>query len=187
MLSYDHSDIAMKTFHVLAAACGLLVVAAGPALAATADVRAEVVFDHPEKFTDAKDEFIPTEVGSTALLNNLRDYLLREARLYVPEGWKLTIVFTDVDLAGDFEPWRGAQWADVRVIKSIYPPHFKFSFTLADATGRVIRQGKEDLLDQEFEMRLTLDHEDPLRYDKVVLQDWMRRQMRSVRPAPAAQ
>ena len=40
----------------------------------------------------------------------------------VPEGDKLTITFTDIDLAGDFEPWRGPQWDEVRIVKAIYPP-----------------------------------------------------------------
>ncbi len=178
----------MKTFRWLAALSGLLLVAASSGLAATAsaDARAEVVFDHPEKFTDVKDSSMPTDEGSAAILASLREYLVHEARTLLPEGYKLTLVFSDIDLAGDFEPWRGAQFDNIRIVKSIYPPHLKFTFTLSDPTGTVIRQGQEDLLDMAYDMRITLDRSDPLRYEKSILKDWMHRQLRGAWPRAAA-
>jgi Protein of unknown function (DUF3016) len=187
VVNFPYYNIAMKTSHLLAAVCGLLVVGAGPAFAATTDARAEVVYDHPEKFTDVKDSSMPTEQGSAAILKSLREYLVHQAGFLVPEGDKLTITFTDIDLAGDFEPWRGPQFDNIRIVKAIYPPQFKFSFTLTDASGRVIREGEENLLDQAFDMRMTLDRDDPLRFEKAILQDWMRRQMRGTRAGPTAQ
>jgi Protein of unknown function (DUF3016) len=180
-------DIAMKTSHLVAALCGLLLAGSGRLLAAATDVRTEVVYDHPEKFTDVRDSSMPTDQGSASILSDLRDYLVREGRLYVPAGCKLTITFTDIDLAGDFEPWRGPQFDNVRIIKTIYPPHFKFSYTLADAGGRVLRAGQEDILDDAFELRVSLDHNDPLHYEKDILRDWMRRQMRGVQAVSTAQ
>lgn len=176
----------MKTSRLLAALGGLLVAGAGPAHAA-ASARAEVVFDHPEKFTDVKDAFMPSDRGSASILASLRGYLEQQAQSFVPEGCKLTLVFSDIDLAGDFEPWRGPQFEDVRIVKPIYPPHFKFRFTLTDASGRVVREGEEDLVDQAFDLRMTLDHQDPLRYEKEILKDWMRRQLRGVLPKATAQ
>ncbi len=175
----------MKTSLWLAALCGLWVSGSGPLLAAAPDIRAEVVYDHPEKFTDVKDSAMDTEEGSAAILASLRDYLVREAKYFVPEGCKLTMTFTDIDLAGEFEPWRGPQFDNVRIIKSIYPPRFKFSYTLADSTGRVVREGREDILDTAFDLRLTLDRDDPLHFEKDILKDWMRRQLRGFVPKPA--
>ena len=185
--TFRYSRFAMKISRLLAALSGLWVAGVGPAHAATAPARAEVVFDHPEKFTDVKDAFMPSDKGSAAILASLRAYLTQEAQYFVPEGCKLTLTFTDIDLAGDFEPWRGPQFEDVRIVKPIYPPHFKFRFTLADGSGRVVREGEEDLLDQAFDLRMTLDRQDPLRYEKEILKDWMRRQLRGVLPRATAQ
>jgi Protein of unknown function (DUF3016) len=177
----------MKTSRLLAALCGLMVAGAAAAHAATTPARAEVIFDHPEKFTDVKDSSMPSDRGSAAILSSLRDYLVLQAKYFVPEGSKLTLTFTDIDLAGDFEPWRGPQFDDVRIVKPIYPPHFKFHFALADATGRVVREGEEDLLDLAFDSRVTLDRQDPLRYEKEILKDWMRRQLRGALARPMVQ
>jgi hypothetical protein len=177
----------MKISRLLAALGGLLVAGVGAAHAATTPARAEVIYDHPEKFTDVKDGFMPSDKGSAAILATLRDYLQQQARYFVPEGCLLTLTFTDIDLAGDFEPWRGPAFEDVRIVRDIYPPHFKFHFTLADATGRVVRDGQEDLLDLGFGSRVTLDHQDPLRYEKEILKDWMRRQLRGALPRATVQ
>jgi len=173
----------MKISQWLVVSCAVAV--AGAARAAVAP--AEVIFDHPENFTDVKDSAMPTDRGTAAILGQLRDYLVREAAHFVPEGSRLTITFTDIDLAGEFEPWRGAQFDNIRIIKPIYPPHFKFRYTLTDAAGRVVREGQEDILDQEFQQRITLDRDDPLRYEKEILKDWLRRQARAASATPVAQ
>lgn len=134
--------------------------------------RTEVVFDHPEKFTDVKDSSNPTEKGRDSILSNLREYLVDHTSPMIPDGYKLKVVFTDVDLAGDFEPWRGPEWMDVRIIKAIYPPALKFTYTVTDPAGQVVKQGSEDIRDMAFDMRAIADRTDPLRYEKAILEDW---------------
>ena len=90
------------------------------------------------------------------------------------EGCKLTVTFTDIDLAGEFEPWRGPQFDEVRIVKDIYPPGFKFAYTLTDANGKVLKEGTENIRDMNFQMRLLIDTNDTLRYEKDILTDWMR-------------
>ena len=175
----------MKT-SLLCALLGLLAAGASPVWAAPAAPRAEVIYDHPEKVTDVKDAFLPTDKGSAAILRDLSTFLVQQADHFVPAGSKLKLTFTDIDLAGDFEPWRGERFDDIRIVKDIYPPHFKFSYTLTDASGRVVRSGREDITDMFFQNRVTLDRLDPLRYEKQILQDWMRRQLHDAKPVAAA-
>ena len=92
---------------------------------------------------------------------------------YIDDKHKLTIVFTDIDLAGDFEPWRGPEWSNVRIVKSIYPPRFCFTWQVMDLAGKVVKKGSEDIRDLAFDMRVTLDRNDPLHIEKDVLKDWM--------------
>ena len=97
------------------------------------------------------------------------------------------MTFSDIDLAGDFEPWRGPTWSDVRVVKSIYPPAFKFTWAVTDSAGRIVKQGREDMRVLAFEMTVTLDLQDPLRYEKAILDDWMRNNLGNIKKAVAAQ
>lgn len=140
---------------------------------AKASARTDVVFEQPEKFTDVKDSDFGTDKGRDAILERLREYLVERADKALPAGQKLVITFTDIDLAGEYEPWRGPQFSDVRIVKSIYPPRLKFSYKITDATGKTVKEGKEDLRDLAFEMRLTSDRQDTLRYEKDILRDWI--------------
>ena len=90
--------------------------------------KAEVIFDHPENFRDVRDAYMPSETSERGQLEMLRRYLTEVADSYIPDGCKLTMTFTDIDLAGDFEPWRGPQADDIRIIRDIYPPNFKFTW-----------------------------------------------------------
>ena len=129
----------------------------------------------PDKFTDVRDSYTATDAGRDGLLNQIRDYMLDEAKRLIPEGDKLFISVTDIDLAGDFEPWRGPRWDDVRIVKDIYPPRVNLSFRLTDATGKVIKQGKRNLSDLAFMMKITTTfRDDPLRHEKTLIDDWFR-------------
>jgi hypothetical protein len=179
----------MKTLFVIIAGFGLAAAGALRAADASKPTRAEVIFDHPEKFTDVKDDYMPTDKGRDSILEQIKAEVVREAEYLVPEGCKLTMTFTDIDLAGDFEPWRGPQWGAVRVVKSIYPPAFKFSWSVTDSTGKVIKQGREDMRVLDFEMIPTIDTHDPLHFEKTILDDWMREHLRDLKklacPDPA--
>ena len=140
---------------------------------AKASARTDVVFEQPEKFTDVKDSDFGTDKGRDAILERLRESIVERADKALPAGQKLVITFTDIDLAGEYEPWRGPQFSDVRIVKSIYPPRLKFSYKITDAAGQAVKDGKEDLRDLAFEMRLTADRQDTLRYEKDILRDWI--------------
>jgi hypothetical protein len=143
--------------------------------------RAEVEFDHPENFTDVKDRADPTDSGRDAILGNLRDFVVREAGKILPPGFHLRMVFTDIDLAGEFEPWRGPRFDSVRIVRSIYPPAFKFRYEITDSRGEVRKKGEESIRDLNFETREILDQSDSLRIEKGILRDWLRENLKGLR------
>ena len=138
--------------------------------------RVQVQFDHPENFTDLKDSYMATDKGRESYMEMFKDYLQQNASKRLPEGQKLSITFTDIDMAGDFEPWRGASASDVRIVKAIYIPRLKFTYRITDAAGAVVKEGKAELSDMNFQNNLvgTFNSSDPLRYEKHMLDDWMR-------------
>jgi len=167
----------MKTKNVFLAvvlATAASVFAAAPA---ATNVHVEVIFDHPEKFTDVKDSWMGSDRGRDSTLALIKEYLENEAPRHLAEGQTLTLTFTDIDLAGDFEPERGMDFSDVRIVKDIYPPRMNFSYKLVDASGTVLKEGQEKLIDMAFQMSIgIIDRQDSLRYEKNMLREWLREQ-----------
>src|ERR1035438_8810428 len=82
--------LSMKMLRLLSSILGL----AGAGALHAADnpaSRTEVVFDHPEKFTDVKDSYSPTEKGQAAILADIRNSLVSRTESLIPEGYKLKI------------------------------------------------------------------------------------------------
>ena len=156
----------------LAAGLGTAAFAAAPVNGANA--LAEVNFLEPGKFTDVKDNDMG-DYERTTYLDSLRDHILQQAKYFVPAGHKLAVTFTDIDMAGDFEPWRGPRFSDIRIVKDIYPPRIELSFQLTDAAGNVVKQGKRELRDLAFLMKISMAfRDDPMRHEKGLLDDWLR-------------
>lgn len=148
----------------------------------SSDSRVQVDWTAPEAFADVRDNPGPS-VGRQRpeeWLPLLARHLRIRAGALLPPGDHLAVTFTDIKRAGSYEPWRGPQWNDVRVVKDIYPPRIDLRFSLTDASGKVLGQGERTLTDPGYLTRGTIDDDDPLRYEKRMLDDWLRREF----PAP---
>jgi hypothetical protein len=129
----------------------------------------QVNFQDPEHFTDMRRTF-PGQGADEGYLNELRDYIQRIGSARLPAGDTLTVTITDVDMAGEFEPQRGPQFNDVRIVKSIYPPRINLTYRLTDTTGAVRSEGERQLRDQAFEWTGSpIMRDEPLRYEKALL------------------
>lgn len=137
----------------------------------------KISFDRPENFSDIRDGFTSSEKGQAANLEGIEKYVQKQAKKYLPADQKLEVTFTNIDMAGEFEPW-GADMNDIRIIKDIYPPRIDLSFRVTDQSGAVIKEGERQLRDLSFLMNLRLNSQDPLRYEKTLLDDWMRKDVR---------
>ena len=139
---------------------------------------ATVTFENPEKFTDVKDSISGTDKGRDYYLKLIRTTVEEQAKALLPAGQKLAITFTDIDLAGDYLPSMAAN-QDIRVIKDIYMPRMKFTYAITDATGAVVKEGKENLSDMTFMQNLNIaGRNDPLFYDLTMLRDWLRKTLK---------
>jgi hypothetical protein len=164
----------MKTHRtLLIALLGILPAIAWSANEGRPAARTSVEFFEPLKFTDVRDRYMGDPDGA-AYLPQIREYVLERAQRYVAEGQTLKVTFTDIDMAGDFEPWRSPSMNDVRIVKDIYPPRINLTFQLTDAEGRVIKTGQRELRDMAFLMKITMAfRNDPLRHEKALLDDWL--------------
>jgi Protein of unknown function (DUF3016) len=104
-------------------------------------------------------------------------FVAERAAPRLSQGQRLEVHLTDVQRAGSFEPWRGPQAADVRIVRDIYPPRIDLRFKLLDADGKLLHEGSRQLRDATFMMRPDLYPNDPLRYEKTLLDDWLRAEL----------
>lgn len=103
--------------------------------------------------------------------------LARNGRLtsLVGDERVLELTFTDIDMAGEIEPWRHPSYSDIRFVKSIYPPRMTFSYVLRDSDGEEIASGEEKIRDLAFDFGITsIGHRQTFHYELTMLEDWAR-------------
>ncbi|MDQ8020820.1 MAG: DUF3016 domain-containing protein [Moraxellaceae bacterium] len=144
---------------------------------AGADVQAvQVRYEQAGNFTESRRTF-ESERQRDGWLAELARHIERQASRHLTGGQRLGITVTDIDRAGETEPWRGPRGADLRIVRDIYPPRIDLRFVLRDSTGAVLRQGERRLRDIDFMTRPGSLHDgDCLRYEKTLLDDWLDRE-----------
>lgn len=157
--------------HLKSVALASLLLAAASAQAAGS---VSVEFVNAEKFTDVNDRALKTSPEKNTNLAALRKHVETKGAKYLKPGQTLAISFTDIDLAGDHKPQLSPQMQDVRVVTGLYPPRMSFNYILKDASGQVLKSGEAKLSDVGFDTHSAGLTSDPLRYEKRMLDKWMR-------------
>jgi len=134
-----------------------------------------VTFNHPENFTDVRTSMTGADSDRDSLLDDIRDYMVEQAPRFMGAGQVFSVTFNDIDMAGDFEPWRGPSMGDVRIVKEIYPPRITLDFSLKNAAGAEIASGARVLTDLNFmnTLPVTAFRDDRLRHEKTLLYNWL--------------
>jgi hypothetical protein len=131
--------------------------------------KVEVSYRNPDALTE-----VSRSNTRTDWLNDLSRYIARRAAGSVPEGERLLVTITDVQRAGQVEPWRRGG-SDLRVVRDTTPPRIDLSFQLVAANGAVMTEGTPRLRDMAFMSRSLRHGSDPLAYEKKLIDDWMRK------------
>ena len=139
----------------------------------------EVDFNNTDKYVDLEIE------GNRAyeyFAKEMTKFLAKVADKELPPDSTLSITFTQVDMAGAYEPWRGPDYQDVRIYKSIYPPRLEFSYQLVADDGQVLKEGTTKLSDLTYlDMRNPIRAEnDLLYYEKEMMRDWIRNKLSKI-------
>lgn len=154
------------------------------ALASNEGSPVQVDWTDPAQFTELRYSHNRWQAERGNWVEQLASYVQKAASKRLPPGQRLRITITDIKRAGDYEPWHGPRLDDVRVVKDIYPPRLSLRWIRSDASGQVIDQGEQKLVDTAFMMGATpINDNDPLRYEKRMIDDWLRQQLRTQRLA----
>lgn len=149
-----------------------LLVLAGLGTTASAEVKTDFV--DVESFTD----FTVGHGNETQAQKMFERELQRAGRLQsvVGKNRVLELTFTDIDMAGDIQPWRNRDNADIRYVESVYPPRMSFSYVLKDSDGKEIASGEDSIRDLSFDFGIQpISNYDSFRYEIEMLTDWARR------------
>lgn len=138
----------------------------------------QVDWTDPAQFSDIRFSRNRWEAERGSWVQQLAKHLQTRATTQLPPGESLQVTFTDIKRAGDFEPWRGPNLQNTRIVREIYPPLIALTFKRLDAQGNIIDQGERRLRDSGFMMGASTMNSDPLRFEKRMLDDWLRRELR---------
>jgi hypothetical protein len=135
-----------------------------------------VTWNDPATFTELRLSGNRWEAERGDWVRQLAQYLRKSAAKQLQPGETLQVNIDDVTRAGQYEPWRGPQMRDVRILRDRYPPRLTLTYTLRASGGQVLAQGQSKLSDLGFMMGSSpLNQNDPLRHEKRLIDGWTRR------------
>jgi hypothetical protein len=137
-------------------------------VAAHAAGRVQVKWIEPEKFSDAGRGTFDRE----RTLQTLSEHLLSLGQR-LPTGQTLDVEVTNVELAGELEPF-GRFHDEVRVLRGRADwPRISLRYTLSEGAS-TLASGQADLSDPDYFHRLPRSgHQGVLGYEKRMLDDWV--------------
>jgi hypothetical protein len=142
-----------------------------------------VRWEDPAQFTDLRYSHNRAEASRGDWVLQLAQYLRERAERRLPAGERLDVDITDIQRAGEYEPWRGPNFQDVRMLRDIYPPRITLHFQRLGADGQVLAEGERKLDNPGYLHDSSRRPDtDPLRFEKNLLDRWVASEF----PAPAS-
>lgn len=134
----------------------------------------QVDFVEPERYTDLGLSGSTTERTQKYVLGELKRFLRELAARGLPPSHTLHVTVYDLDMAGEYEPWRVPDLTNTRFIRDVYRPRIDLGYVWWDAHGRVLAERREQVSDLNYLMLADpyYIYNDPLRYEKAMLRRW---------------
>lgn len=138
-----------------------------------------VRWDDPRAFSEIRYSHNASESRRGTWVEQLALYLRQQAQSRLPAGERLEVTITDIDLAGDYEPWQGPQFYDTRFVRELYPPRIALTFKRVAADGTTLAEGERKLRDPGFLMSSSTAGlaSDSLRFEKRLIDRWLQREL----------
>ncbi len=146
---------------------------------ASGSAEVNLSYADPESFTDFENSHSRQVIDTDYFTKRIVSDLNREAEKALPTDSVLRIEFSDIDLAGEFEPWQKVPLDDVRIYKSNYAPATKFSYQLFGANENLLVEGEAKIRvlgyqDKYARRRSVID---PYYYERRMIEDWIKKEL----------
>lgn len=137
-----------------------------------------VHWQDPAQFSELRNSHNRSEARRGDWVVQLAAYLRKRAEKRLPTGERLDVDITDIQRAGNYEPWRGIQFDSTRFLRDIYPPRIGLTFKRLGVDGAVLAEGERKLSDFAYlSSGGNFGNSDPLRYEKGLIDRWLAREM----------
>ncbi|WP_082885363.1 MULTISPECIES: DUF3016 domain-containing protein [Methylomonas] len=143
------------------------------AQAACADI--SIRFENVEHYTDLALSGAATPRVQADLLQQFEAHFRKLAGQYLPAGDSLDLAVEDIDMAGAFEPWQTPNATNTRFIRDLYYPRIKLNYRWYGPDGQIKAEKQEQISDLNYLMlqdSARYPNNDPLRYEKAMLDRW---------------
>ena len=141
----------------------------------------QLTWQEPEKFADIRSTGETRDAFQARVTEDLSKVFVDLAKK-LPDGVTWIVTVTDIDLAGEVRPMMRHGTGDIRVVKDIYWPRLSIRYSMLDARGQVISEGKEDIKDMSFMLGNPMAARNTaFQYEEKMLRDWFNRQQRDKR------
>lgn len=131
----------------------------------------------PARFSELRYSLNRHEAARGDWVAQLAGYIRERAEEQLPPGERLDVEIIDIERAGEYEYFHFPA-SDVRVMRDVYPPRMRLHVRRTGADGRVIEEGERRISDMAYLMGpQPLSSTDPLRYEKRMIDRWVRREL----------
>ncbi|MCC5839595.1 MAG: DUF3016 domain-containing protein [Opitutales bacterium] len=138
-----------------------------------------IEFESPQDFRDFRLNSLTEERTARVFEREVTRALDSTVERFVGEG-RLHLTFTDIDLAGEIQPWRTRTGQDIRFVETLFPPRLDFRYVVKDANGEVVLEGETSQRDLAFMHRLGAGRSgSSFFFETQLLRDWIRRELQS--------
>lgn len=140
-----------------------------------------VRWEDPKTFSEIRYSRNTAESRRGNWVEQLAAHLRQRAQPRLGAGERLEVTLTDIDRAGEYEPWQGPQLHDTLFIRDLYPPRITLTFKRIAADGTTLAEGERKLSDPGFLMSSSTagPSGDPLRFEKSLIDRWLQRELPS--------
>jgi len=137
-----------------------------------ADGAVELTWKDPDSYRDIRPADEAAKRFRERLFRNIEQHLQHLAEK-LPEGSRLEITFTNLDLAGEVQTGRHGS---VRIIRDTQPARLEFSYRCLDSHGNITQEGSEQLWGTTTSSaRLDTRRNEPFAVEKSLLTRWFNR------------
>ena len=142
---------------------------AGLLVAASAQAAVTVKFVKSDSFVDiGRWSGRPDET-----LKEIEEHLQAQAAKYLTGSQDLVIEVTDINLAGEEEPW-GRHMDRLRILRQVTIPTMDLTFKLSEGS-KLLKEGKAHVVDMNYMDRFNrYSPSDQLRFEKRMLDNWLK-------------
>ncbi len=139
-----------------------------------------VTTDNPASFTPVASERRDTKAERRAWVEKISEHFADRVAEALPDGERAEINISDIRRASVMSMSDSAA-GEARTRQEVVPPRIVLTFRRFSSKGKVVQAASRTLQDQALQLKGRRYADDPLRYEKALVDDWVEKEFKSLR------